>query len=262
SRNFANRIWKEIFNLALVEPVDSLDPARLDPDNPPDAPWALQATHPRLLVKLADFLKDYDYNLRGFVRALVQSTAYQLSSRYDGEWKYEYVSSFARHYPRRMMAEEVHDAIVKATGVTPVYTVTGFTLPLNWAMQLPEPAEPRSNGAVATFLNHFLRGNRDSQPRSNSLSILQQMNLMNDAFVLNRVRVNTSPTITAASRLGTNEEVVDELSLLILSRTPTEKERKSGVEFLAKARDANERNAFIEDLAWALMNKPEFIFSY
>lgn len=262
ARNFANRIWKELFNLALVEPMDSLDPARLDPENPPEEPWTLQATHPKLLEQTASFLKAYDFNLRGFVKSLVQSTAYQLSARYDGEWKYEYVTSFARHYPRRLMAEEVHDAITKSTGVGGSYTVLGFKAPLTWAMQLPEPAEPRSNGTVATFLNLFLRGNRDSQPRSTSLSILQQMNMMNDSLVMNRVRVGTSPTLTAISKLSTNGEVVEELSLLLLSRMPTEQERATSVEYLAKAKDATERNTFIEDLAWALMNKPEFIFSY
>src|SRR5215470_6278102 len=28
-RNFANRLWKQFFGLGLVEPVDSMDPARL-----------------------------------------------------------------------------------------------------------------------------------------------------------------------------------------------------------------------------------------
>jgi hypothetical protein len=262
ARNFANRLWKEMFNLALVEPVDSMDPARLDPGNPPEAPWTLQATHPDLLERLAVFLKDYDYNPRGFLRAIAQSTAYQLSSRYLGEWKYEYVTSFARHYPRRLMAEEVHDAVAKATAMPGSYTVRGWDTPIQWAMQLPEPAEPRSNGAVATFLNFFLRGNRDSQPRSTSLSILQQMNLMNDTLVLNRVRVAASPALLSASRLGSGEEIVEELSLLFLSRKPTANEQKIALEYLARARDANERTAFIEDLAWVLVNKPEFLFSY
>ena len=35
ARNFANRLWKEMFGMGLVEPVDQLDPARLDPKNPP-----------------------------------------------------------------------------------------------------------------------------------------------------------------------------------------------------------------------------------
>jgi hypothetical protein len=262
ARNFANRLWKEMFGLALVEPVDSLDPARLDPANPPPAPWTMQATHPELFLKLASFLEAYDYNIRGFVRTIAQSTTYQLSSRYNGEFKYEYLPLFARRYPRRLMAEEVHDAVVKATGVPAAYVVQGFSTPLQWAMQLPEPAEPRTNGAVATFLNFFLRGNRDSQGRSSSLSILQQMNLMNDSLVLNRVRLAASPTLQAVAKLGSSEEMADELSLLFLSRRPTEDERVKMAAYLNKAANEAERNAFVEDLAWALVNKPEFLFSY
>ncbi len=262
ARNFANRLWKEMFNLALVEPVDSLDPARLDPQNPPPAPWTLQATHPELLEQLAKFLAAYDFNLRGYLRTIVQSTAYQLSSRYGGEWKYEYVNSFARHYPRRLMAEEVHDAIVTATGVATYYRVTGFEKPLEYAMQLPEPAEPRTDGAAATFLNFFLRGNRDSQPRSSSLSILQQMNLMNDNFVAYRVKTITSPNLAAVAKLGSDEEAADELHLMFLSRLPTAREKQLTVEYLSKASSAAERGPLIEDLAWVMINKPEFLFSY
>ncbi|MBI4908442.1 MAG: DUF1549 domain-containing protein [Acidobacteria bacterium] len=262
ARNFANRLWKEMFNLALAEPVDSLDPARLDPKNPPAEPWTLQASHPELLEQLAAFLKSYDYNLRGFLRTITQSTTYQLSTRYEGEWKYDYITSFGRHYPRRMMAEEIHDAVVKATGVTASYTVTGFTQPLNWAMQLPEPAEPRSNGAVATFLNFFLRGNRDSQQRSSSQSLLQHMYLMNDSLVNNRTRITSSPNLTAVSKMSSDDEAVDELHLLFLSRMPTENERKTTAALLAAAKDTAARNAAIEDIAWALIQKPEFLFSY
>jgi hypothetical protein len=241
--------------------VDSLDPARLDPNNPPEAPWTLQATHPELLIQVADFLKAYDYNVRGFLRDIAQSTAYQLSSRYDGEWKFEYVNSFARHYPRRMMAEEIHDAIAKATGVPGNYNVQGIGS-IQWAMQLPEPAEPRSNGSVANFLNFFLRGNRDSQPRSSGLSILQQMYLMNDTMVTNRTRMTASPALQAAARLQSADDVVEELYLTFLSRKPTTPERAAGVEFLAAAKDNTDRNTLIEDLAWVLINKPEFVFSY
>ncbi len=43
-------------------------------------PWPLQATHPALLEKLAAALADSDYNVRDFLRLLVKSNAYQLSS--------------------------------------------------------------------------------------------------------------------------------------------------------------------------------------
>ena len=102
ARNMANRVWKQMFGLGLVDPVDSLDPARLDPANPPADPWTLQATHPELLEKLSAEFGKQNFGLRAFLKTIAQSTAYQLSSRYDGEWKEDYVVLFARHYARRM----------------------------------------------------------------------------------------------------------------------------------------------------------------
>lgn len=259
ARNIVNRLWKHFFGMALAEPVEALDPARLDPANPPPAPWSLQATHPELLEELSwEFVRG-GFNLRTFIGTIVQSSAWQLSSRYDGEWQYGYVPLFARHYPRRLEAEEVADAIAKATGVMGNYAI-GWENPVTWAMQLPDPAVPR--GAAGNFLDSFFRGNRDTRQRSQSGSVLQQLNLMNDTFVLNRIRISASPALQAASRLASNAAVVDEVFLLFLSRYPDEYERERAVSFLGTAAAPAARNAAIEDLAWACVNKVDFLFSY
>jgi hypothetical protein len=262
ARNMSNRLWKAMFNLALADPVDQLDPARLDPNNPPPAPWTLQATHPVLLEKLANYLANSNWDLRGFLRLIAQSSAYQLSSRYDGDWNIQYVPLFARHYPRRLDAEEIHDAISSATGVFNKYTVQGFGDPVQWAMQLPDTTEPRSNGAVANFLNSFMRGNRDTTQRSQASSILQQLNLMNDNFVVSRTRVAASPALLAISKITDNSSAVEQLSMTFLSREPTDYERAHAVAYLQNATSAAARNTAIEDLAWALINKLDFLFSY
>ncbi|MFN7921043.1 MAG: DUF1553 domain-containing protein [Bryobacteraceae bacterium] len=260
--NFANRLWKAMFNYGLVEPVTSLDPARLDPDNPPPAPWALQASHPALLLQLATFLRENNYDLRRFLKVIVESSAYQLSSRYDGEWSVSMVPLFARHIPRRLEGEEIHDAIVKSTGVITNYPVQGWIDPTPWAMRMPDPQEPRSNVTSLNFMNTFLRGNRDTQSRSQAGSVVQQLFLMNDSFVTNKTKAASSPTLKAISQITSNDAVIDELFLLFLSRKPTEYERGESRAFLAKAANAATRNAYIEDLAWTLINKAEFIFSY
>ncbi|MEP7366336.1 MAG: DUF1549 domain-containing protein [Acidobacteriota bacterium] len=263
ARNFVNRLWKEMFNLALVEPVDGLDPARLDPNNPPPAPWALQATHPQLLEDLAQQMRDGNFNLREFLRVIAQSSAYQLSSRYDAAWDVTKVPLFARHYPRRLMGEEVHDALQMATGILSNYTVEGWTDTAKWAMELPEPVEPRSNGGANNFMNYFLRGNRDTQGRRQSGSILQQLALMNDAQVMNRVRVTASPVLQRIARIADNQLLVEEMYLAFLGRKPSEYESTRGVAFVVKnATSATARNTTIEDLGWALVNKVEFLFSY
>lgn len=261
SRNIVNRVWKQMFNLGLVEPVDGLDPARLDPSNPPEAPWTLQATHPQLMEKLSAELTRQNYSLRELLRLIVTSSAYQLSSEYDGEWKVDYVPLFARHYPRRLDGEEVHDAICMGTGVFNTYVQWGQNVTL--AMQLLDSVEPRNNvGNAATFMNYFLRGNRDTQPRNQNTTVQQSMALMNDGFVTNKIHVSASPALQAIAKLTDNNAIAEEMFLKFIARKPSDGERAKAVAALAKATTAAQKNAVVEDLAWALINKIEFLFSY
>lgn len=260
ARNVANRIWKQFFNLGLVDPVDTMDPARLDPSNPPPSPWALQASNPQLLEDLAHALIGTNFSLREFIRIIVGSNAYQLSSRYDAPWSLDYVPLYARHYPRRLQSEEIADAIVKATGVSGAYTVSGWgDYQVTWAMQLPDTI---SGGGAAAFMNTFLRGNRDTVQRSQAGSILQQLSLMNDAFVTNRTKVAASPALKAIAQMSDNNALIEQMFLTFLSRPPSDDERDIALGALKTATNATLRNNTVEDLAWVLINKLEFIFSY
>ena len=62
---------------------------------------------------------DDGFNLKTLMRKISNSEAYQLSSRYDGEWKAEYEPLFARKLVRRLWGEEIHDAVVQSTGMMP-----------------------------------------------------------------------------------------------------------------------------------------------
>ncbi len=263
SKNLANRLFKQIFNLGLVEPVDQLDPARLDPDQAPPEPWAFQTKHVKLLSRLAGQLADTDYNLREALRVLVSSTSYQLSSRYDGEWKLDYVPLYARHYARRLEAEELHDALAQASGNLPAYVIAGFGEPVKSAWGLPDTSEPQSNaGNGRNFMDVFLRGNRDTQVRRQDGSILQQLALMNDQFVRDRIRVASSVNLQAASRMTDPNAIISHLFPLYLGREANATERQKSVLFLSRATTATAKNTAIEDLAWTLINKIDFLYSY
>jgi len=60
------------------------------------------------------------------------------------------------------------------------------------------------------------------------------------------------------AKITDNAALVDELWLTFLSRVPTEVERTKAVAHLQKGT----RNTAIEDLAWAAINKVDFLFSY
>lgn len=265
ARNYANRLWKAMFGLALAEPVDGLDPARLDPRVDPPEGWTYQASHPWLLEKLAEYARATDFHLREMLRLIAQSTAYQLSSRYDGDWDMTRAQLFARRIPRRLDAEEIHDAIVKATQLPQPYTVQGFSEPFLWAVQLPDTSEPRSNGTARAFLDAFHRGNRDTLQRNQDGSILMWLTLMNSPFTNSRARAagnGASPWLAGLARSGSNEQIVEEMFLAFLSRRPTETERGVALKALEKAATPQARATAVEDLAWALMNKIDFLFSY
>ena len=69
---------------------------------------------------------------------IATSSAYQLSSRYPGEWEPSFTRYFAKHFPRRLSAEEAYDALAQATMTVTPFFVEGFDEPLTHAIQLPE----------------------------------------------------------------------------------------------------------------------------
>jgi hypothetical protein len=265
SRAIVNYIWEKLMVVAFVSPSNGFDPARLDPQNPPPSPWTLQPTNPELLEALSQWFKDNNYDLRALISLIAKSNAYQLSSSYPGTWNAEYVPYYARKFARRLDAEEIHDAIVKAAGVVPTYSLdyTGSTYPLNpvsWAMEFPEPAEPRSNGAVGQFLNSFGRGDRDQSMRDSSGSPMQALNMMNNAFVMNRIhQANNGSTVQQLLKQTTDPlGIIEGLYLSTLNRFPTAAEIPIAAAVMSRL--GNQRGA--ESLQWALLNKLEFIYSY
>ena len=284
SRATVNYVWEKMMVEALVSPSNTFDPARLDPKAQLPGGWSLQPANPALLESLASEFKNSGYDLRFLIGLIAKSSVYQLSSKYPGEWKLEYVPYYARKYARRLDAEEVHDAIIKATGqpVLSQYrdgnnqavTITGYPImnqanqfvrSVEWAMQLPD-----TTGGNGGFMNAFLRGNRDTSKRSGDASILQALTLMNNAFVTNRVHQGNrvippgQPEIPSTVRKLladtslSNEQIITQLYLYSLSRYPTAAEK---TKLLAYYVTLGKTQA-TENIQWTLLNKADFIFNY
>ncbi|HMV86417.1 MAG TPA: DUF1549 domain-containing protein [Blastocatellia bacterium] len=274
ARAAVNYIWEKLMVEALVSPSNAFDPARLDPKATLPAGWTLQPANAELLDALADEFIKQNYDLRKLIALIAKSSGYQLSSQYPGTWSLALVPYYARKYVRRMDAEEIHDAIVKATGVKVTSIVGGQaidgyqlrdtlnqpTWTVNWAMQLPDTIEPRGN-VVGGFLNSFIRGDRDVKPRSLEPSIQQALNLMNNTFVLNRIHQTNAGSLVArllADTTLTNQQIVTQLYLNTLSRNPSQSE----LDALLPLFSSQAKRDATEGIQWALLNKMDFIFNY
>jgi hypothetical protein len=261
----ANYIWKEMFTVGIVEPADSFDLLRQDPSDPPPEPWTVQPTHPTLLNRLASELAASGFDLRALLRLIANSSAYQLSSYYPGAWSDSYAPLYARHFARRLRAEEILDAITLATGVPASLPVAGYSAPVAWAGQLPDTLEPGgARNPYRVFLDTFLRGDRDGQPRSSQGSISQALESLNDRIVTDRVK-STAPGSAVAKLVAakaTPEDTVRSLYLSTLSRQPTSPELAQGAALFRSMKPGQTTASVTEDLQFALLNKLDFLFSY
>jgi len=262
ARAAVNYLWRELFKAGIVEPADSFDLYRQDPANPPPGTWTIQPTHPNLLAKLAQDYAAHGYDLRYILGVMAKSNAYQLSSYYDGVWDEAYTPFFARHFARRMTAEEAFDAITKATNVPASIPVSGGSN-VAWAMQLPDVQEPGARTVVGNFLNAFLRGDREGDARSNEFSIAQSLLLLNDTTVTSRIK-NAAAGSAVNKLIAQNAappQIVTSLYLSTLSRNPSETELASGVALFSST-PGETKAQIAEDLQFALLNKIDFFYSY
>jgi hypothetical protein len=259
ARAIVNYVWAYFFGVGLVDPPDQFDPARLDPNNPPAAPWTLQPSNPGLLNALTSQFIANKFDLRWLMRTIANSQAYQLSSRYPGTYNAAWDSLYARHMVRRLWSEEVHDAIAQSSNTLPSYTV-GVSGTLTWAMQFPELLNtPSAGNPVTPFLDAFLRGNRDDEVRSGDGSISQALDLMNDNFVMSRVKSTGASTSLLVQNLNLpNDQLVNKLYMTVLSRPPNQTELSAAMNMLSTGTRAQSA----ENLLWALYNKVDFVFNY
>jgi hypothetical protein len=254
SRAFANRIWGELMGFGIVEPADEFDLARYDPKNPPPAPWTIQPSNPELLDAMArDFIQS-NYSFRRLMRTMMKSSAYQLSSSFAGEWKPEYSSYYARKFVRMLSAAELHDEIILATAKPGEKSEAAEGD--GKVMQMPEPGKAGTD--VKNFLRTFGQSNRDDMPKKTPQSSLQAMLLMQSRIVNERVAAKGGTRVEQllAEKLD-DPGLVRKLYLSTVSREPNGAELATALKALA-----GDRKRGAENLQWALINSPEFIFNY
>ncbi len=161
--------------------------------------------------------------------------------------------------------------------------VEGFDQPLYYAMQLPDPTEPRSNYDFMDFLDRMGRGDWWQTPPASDSNVLQVLFLMNNWMINDRtfgdrgILTHVTRVIQAGfsdrdavdrlflatlGRWSTDEEfsdrdAVDRLFLATLGRWSTDEEFGT----LATAKGDNYAE-WLADCQWALLNKLDFIFNY
>ncbi|MDW8080056.1 MAG: DUF1553 domain-containing protein [Thermoguttaceae bacterium] len=246
-RAIVNRTWAWIMGRGIIhEPDDIRD------DNPPSIP--------ELLTYLQEEFVASGYNLQHLKRLIFNSATYQLSSIPRSQAPE--ARAFFGSYPlRRLEAEVLIDAINTITGTYDLYT-SPVPEPFTY-IPTGMPATAIADGSVTdSFLTLFGRSARATgmeSERVNELGALQWLHMLNSVHI--HTKIQTGPRLAAiASSGGSTREVAETLYLTILSRYPTELELQA-IEDYAKMGVARGRDLWL-DVAWALINNPEFLLRH
>ncbi len=245
TRAIVNRVWFWLLGRGIIQPVDDIRT-----DNPP--------VNPELLAFLEQDLAASRYDLKHLCRLILNSATYQrshISPTKDSQGE----AHFACYPLRWLEAEVMIDALCQITGTTEQY----------WSI-IPEPYTfmPENQRATALadasitspFLEKFGRSSRNTgmeSDRNTRPTAAQRLHLLNSSHI--RRKFEISPKLQPLLQSGgkTRKEIVRQLYLTILSRFPTEEELKTVEAYVRSGHWAAQR-----DLAWALVNSPEFCYRH
>ena len=234
-----NRYWAHFFGRGIVEPMDDLRQT-----NPP--------TNPELLDNLAVEFVRHGYDLKQLVRTICTSRTYGLSS-VPSESNARDKQSFARHYPKRLSAEVLLDAISQVAGAP---TAFGGMPAGTRAIELPDES------VASAFLDTFGRPKRDTScecERVSDASLGQSLMLLNSAEVQSKLSSAGSRAERLMKDPRPDDQKIEELFWAAFGRAPSSGEITSALNHLAKTKD--KRREAYEDVLWALINAKEFQFN-
>ncbi|MGH9672744.1 MAG: DUF1549 and DUF1553 domain-containing protein, partial [Bryobacteraceae bacterium] len=239
ARAIVNRLWSYFFGVGIIEPVDDIRGS-----NPP--------SNPALLDALAKDFTGRRYDLRHLIRTIVSSRTYQTSWR-TNEWNDGDAVNFSHALPRRLTAEQLHDAVYMVAGVRPkAQGVPRDAL----AQEFPDPSIERGG-----FLDLFGRPERQTScecERRADVSLVQALNLLNGSTIAEAI---ADPEGRIAKKIlagATDRQLVDEIYMAALSRPPEGQELDLALTYLGKGGGRAER---AQDLMWALLNSNGFLFN-
>ena len=223
----------------LVEPEDDLRVT-----NPP--------SNPELLDGVADRFVGSAYDMKELIRLIVLSRTYQFDSDAVGNNLGDR-RSYSRFYPKRLQAEVLLDAIDEVT-----QTPTQFAgmPPGTRAVALPD------TGFSSYFLTVFGRPASTTAcecERSQEPNLAQNLHLLNSEEIQKKLSSDLGRAAHLAEDSRSDDQKIEELYRVALSRHPNDDELKATLAYLAGK--TNQREAY-EDVIWSLINSKEFLFNH
>ena len=251
AKAIVNRVWAHYFTRGIVDPPDHLSPL-----NP--------ASHPELLDALSKGFVENKYDLKWLHKTILLSRTYQTSSKPNEANKGDR-RNFAYYYLRRPMTEVLIDAVNQVTGAKEKFPPRLYLPEGTKAIEVPGPIRIETESASLAFAYQALgRPARSAQTlcdceRESSATMVGSLFLANHPQVHQKFKAADGRLAQVMKDLSKDEERIDELYLIALSRFPTAVERQTVMRYIA---GSPSKQLGMEDLLWSLLNSKEFLLNH
>lgn len=232
ARAVVNRVWAQFMGRGIISPVDNMSEAN-------------EPSHPELLDDLARRFVERKFDLKWYIRELVNSRTYQLAG--SGPVEDAMPLWFERARTRPLSAEEMLDAWNVAIGWKAIEQASG-----------KKPSEdryaPLGSGYLLKFLGRPNNGVGDFQGG------LHEHLFLNNGGIGKLLTSGKGGLYDSLLKSEAPwEERVERLYLAMLSRRPLDEEREHFVAFLTAEEKPDSR---LQEAIWVLMTCSEFRFNH
>ncbi len=271
AKAFVNRLWGHFLGRGFYDPVDDMRAV-----NTPALP--------ELLDRIAADFAAHDFDVPYLIRTICATQAYQLAASASANANANAKTDpenrlWTRFHLVPLGPEELLNALLRATDLETAAKKSGI-----------QNLDALRAQLVRQYAFLFDVDETDDVP-DYSGTVTQALSLLNGQLVGQGARsVPGSALDDVLAKPGDDAAKIDALVLRVLSRVPTEAERKTWVDYVqtasktpratipppkrggpgagplarlgVKAAPADTRRAAYEDVMWALLNSSEFVFNH
>lgn len=237
ARALANRVWAQYLGRGIVHPVDNMSESN-------------EPTHPELLDDLTKQLVDHHFDLKWYIKELVNSKTYQLAS--TGSVEAERPQWFERARVRPLSAEELAEA---------------WRVAVNYEVADPKTKEQLEKGEryypVGEYQKHFMGDPTDGV--GNFLGGLHEHLYLSNGGIDRLFTTQQGSLLHQLSEVQKEaplEDRVERMYLAILSRPPRPEETQKFVEYISASENKDRTQERFREAMWALMTCSEFRFNH
>ncbi len=222
ARAAVNRTWAQLFGNGIVDPMDDL----ISKNEP---------SHPALLDGLAKLFVEGGFDVKGLIRGICRSDAYQRSAKPNGSNKQD-TQLFSHMAVKQVSAEQLYDSLQLVLGEE-----------RGGNRKVPNLTGKGNTSVRERFVQFYLAGAEEANPNEYEAGIPQ---------VLRQLNANNARLVTAAKAITAGlkaDAAIEKLYLTTLARRPAADEAKRLAEYVAK----NPTDGYA-DILWAVLNSSEF----